>query len=172
MRPESEAKLEKIKKMSVILRVVCAVLLTLVTLIGLGCVVCLCLGRGAVGVGGIFFRSSGLALGHRLGLGAVTAVTFAALFKCFYHLYQLFGDYSRGDVFTRDSVDQIRQFGVACLLWGILSFVWNMSLALSVHPAGTFQAHPDSLVIGVILIVIAWFMGIAVDLREENELTI
>ena len=34
--------------------------------------------------------------------------------------------------------------------------------------AKTFQGHADSLAIGTIIIVIAWFMGMAVDLREEK----
>jgi hypothetical protein len=36
----------------------------------------------------------------------------------------------------------------------------------------SFQAHFDAFGIGAIIIVIAWFMDMAVDLREENELTI
>jgi hypothetical protein len=53
-----------------------------------------------------------------------------------------------------------------------MGFLWISSLALSVHPAKTFQGHADSLGIGIVIIVIAWFMDMAVDLREENELTI
>ncbi|MGB9407160.1 MAG: DUF2975 domain-containing protein [Terracidiphilus sp.] len=94
------------------------------------------------------------------------------MFKCFYHLHQLFGNYSRGEIFTRESVGQLRQFGIACLLWGVMNFFWVLSLALSAHPAKTFQAHFDSFAIGAIIIVIAWFMDMAVELREENELTI
>jgi hypothetical protein len=53
-----------------------------------------------------------------------------------------------------------------------MNFLWVLSLALSAHPASTFQGHADSLAIGTIIIVIAWFMDMAVDLREENDLTI
>jgi hypothetical protein len=53
-----------------------------------------------------------------------------------------------------------------------MSFLWVSALALSAHPAKTFQSHADSLAIGTVIVVIAWFMGMAVDLREENELTI
>jgi hypothetical protein len=113
-----------------------------------------------------------LPLAHRLIVGAVTALAFAALLKCVYHLHRLFGDYSHGEIFTRASVGQLRQFGIACLLWGVMNFLWGLSLALSAHPQRTFQGHAGSFVLGAILIVIAWFMDMAVDLREENELTI
>ena len=102
----------------------------------------------------------------------VTALTFAALIKCFFHLHQLFGDYSHGKIFTRNSVRQLRQLGIACLLWGFMDILWGFSLAISTHPRMSLQGHSDSLVIGPTLIIIAWFMGMAVDLREENELTI
>jgi hypothetical protein len=53
-----------------------------------------------------------------------------------------------------------------------MSFLWILSLALTAQPMKSFQAHFDAFGIGAIIIVIAWFMDMAVDLREENELTI
>lgn len=172
MRPESQAKLSKIKKVSSILRVICKGLIAAIALVGLACVVCAAFGVGAIVYDDIPFRTAGLTLGYRLFLGAITALTFAALIKCFFHLHQLFGDYAHGEIFTRGSVGQLRQFGIACLLWGVMDILWGVSLALSVHPRISLQGHADSLVIGPTLIVIAWFMDMAVDLREENELTI
>ena len=172
MRTESQAKLTKIKKVSTVLRMICKGIMVAVALVGLACVVCVTFGVGAVVYDNIAFRTAGLALGHRLLLGTITALAFAALLKCFFHLHQLFGDYSHGNIFTRDSVAQLRQFGVACLLWGCLDIAWGVSLALSVHPRMSLHGTSDSLVIGPTLIIIAWFMDMAVDLREENELTI
>jgi hypothetical protein len=172
MRPEIQAKLQKIKKVSSIFRMICKGLLALVTLLGLSGVVVLTSGIGAINFDGKVFQTAGLTLGHRLILGAVTVVTWGVLLECFYHLHQLFGNYSRGEIFTRECVGQLRKFGIACLLWGVMSFLWGLSLAISVHPTQTFPAHVDSLAIGAVIIVIAWFMEMAVDLREENELTI
>ncbi len=172
MRTEVQAKLKKIREYSIILRVICIGLMTLIALMGVSCVVSVAFGIGGINYSDNIFQTAGLTLGHRLILSAVTALTFAALFKCFYHLRRLFGDYSRGEVFTQKSVGQLRQFGIACLLWGVMKFLWGISLALSVHPAKSFHGHGDSLVIGIIIVVIAWFMDMAVDLREENELTI
>lgn len=172
MRIEIQARLSKIRKASVILRVICKGLMAIITLLGLFCVVCVAFGVGGINYDDTIFQTAGLALGHRLVLGAVTALTFGVLFKCFFHLHRLFGDYSRGEIFTRDSVGQLRQFGVACLLWGVMNFLWGLSLALSMHPSKSFRGHADSFVIGIVIIVIAWFMDMAVELREENELTI
>ena len=172
MQTDTHAKLQKIKKVSIIFRVICKGLLALVTLLGLCCVVCAAFGVGGINYDNVKFQTAGLPLGRRLILGVVTALAFGVLFKCFYHLHRLFGNYSRGEIFTRESVGQLRQFGIACLLWGVVNFLWISSLALSAHLATTFHGHADSLVIGTVIIVIAWFMDMAVDLREENELTI
>lgn len=172
MRPEIQAKLQKIKKVSIILRAVCKGLLALITFLGISCIGCVTFGVGGINYDNMIFGTAGLTLGHRLILGVVTALTWAVLFKCFYHLHRLFGNYSHGEIFTEESVGQIRQFGIACLLWGVMNSLWGLSLALSSHPSKTFQGHADSFVIGIIIIVIAWFMDMAVDLREENELTI
>lgn len=172
MRPEIQAKLQQIKNVSIFFRVICKVLLALITLTGVGCVVSVAFGVGGVNYDNAIFGTAGLTLGHRLVLGAVAALTWAILFKCLYHLHQLFGNYSRGEIFTRESVGHIRQFGIACLLWGFMGFLWIASLAVAVHTAKTFHGHADSFVIGAVIIAIAWFMDMAVDLSEENELTI
>lgn len=174
MRPENQAKLNKIRKVSVIFRLICKGVLALITFIGLGSIVCVTLGIGGIDFDGALFQTSGLSFIHRLLLGVVTVVTWGIAFKGFYHLHRLFGNYSRGEVFTRDSVGQLRKFGVASVLWGVMSFLWLVSLAISMHPAKTFRGGADasSIVVGVAIIVIAWFMDMAVDLREENDLTI
>lgn len=172
MRIEIQARLGKIRKVSIILRVICKGLMAAITLLGVFCVVCVTFGVGGINYDGMIFQTAGLTLDHRLVLGAVTALTFAALFKCIFHLHRLFGDYSRGEIFTRDSVGQLRQFGIACLLWSVMNFLWGLSLALSTHPSMSIPGHADSFVIGIVIIVIAWFMDMAVELREENELTI
>jgi len=172
MQTKIQAKLQKIKKVSSIFRVICYGLLALITLVGIGSVVCVAFGVGSINYDNMIFQTAELTLGLRLILGAVTAVTFGTLFKCVYHLRRLFGNYSRGEIFTRESVGQLRSFGIACLLWGVMSFLWLLSLALTAHPMKSFETHFDSFAIGVIIVVIAWFMDMAVDLREENELTI
>jgi hypothetical protein len=172
MRPDNSKKLRKIRKVSIVFGAISVVLSAVVAFLGLAAVVCVVFGVGGINYEGGLVQTGGLSLGHRLILGAVTGVAWAALFKCFYHLWRLFGNYSRGEIFTRESVGQLRLSGIACLLWGVLSFLWLLSLAASVHPTKSFQGHFESFSIGAVLIVIARFMDMAVDLREENELTI
>jgi hypothetical protein len=172
MRSGTQKKLQKIRKVSTILRAICTGLLVLIALVGAGSVVCLVLGVGGVNYDGMVVGTAGLPPGHRLMLGMVGVLAFGALLLCFYSLRGLFGNYSRGEIFTRESVGQLRRFGVACLLWGVLNFAWGLSLAMAASPMRSFRGHFDSLGIGAVIIVIAWFMDMAVDLREENELTI
>ncbi len=173
MPTDIQMKLHKIEKASTVFRVICDGLLALVAVIGLSTVTCVIFGVGGINFdGGKVISTAGLSLAHRLILGLVTAVAWAVLVKSFYHLRQLFRMYSRGEVLARESVNQLRQFGTACLLWVVLGFLWRLSLAVSVHPGQTLQAHTASLEVGVFAIVIAWFMDMAVDLREENDLTI
>src|ERR1700735_4847197 len=109
MRTEIQAKLQKIRKVSIIFRVICTGLLALIAFLGISCVVCVVFGVGGINYDSVIFTTAGLTLGRRIILGAVTALTFGVLFKCFYHLHRLFGNYSRAEIFTRESVGQLRQ---------------------------------------------------------------
>src|SRR5438552_2307320 len=120
MRPEIEKRVQKIKKVSRIFRVICKILLAFITLAGIGTVVNVVLGTGGInfGINSPIFQTAGLTLGWRLLLGAVTAASWLVLFKGFYHLQHLFGTYSRGDIFTRESAHDLRWFGIAYNLGG------------------------------------------------------
>ena len=172
MPTQTQMKLHKIEIASKIFRTICDGLLVLVALLGLAAVICVTFGVGGINFDGHVFVTTGLTLIHRLAIGLLTAAAWGILVKSFYHLRHLFRIFSRGQVFARESVHQLRQFGVAYLLWAAMSFAWRLSLALSVHPTQTVRAYGDSFVIGVFAVVLAWFMDMAVDLREENELTI
>lgn len=172
MSAENQAKLRKIRRASIAGRVICDVLLALVGLIGIGAVVDIVSGIGGLNFVGWFFSTAGLGLGHRLILGTITAAAWGILFKGLLHLRRLFSDFARGEIFTRHAVRQLRWFGIACVLWSVMNNVWMASLAVSSHPMRTFPGNANGLGAGIVIIVIAWFMDMAVDLREENELTI
>ena len=171
MRPEIQARLQRIEKVSTTLRIICKALLALIALLGFSCVVIVAFGVGHISYGSTVFQTGELTLGHRIILGAVTALTFGFLFKSFYHLHRLFGNYSS----QRYHSELCRP---APSVWHSLSAVGSHELPLgliarlSTNPAKSFQGHADSFTFGAIVIVIAWFMDMAVDLREENELTI
>lgn len=110
----------------------------------------------------------------RVVVGLLAAVTFAIMFKCVYHLHRLLGGYARGDVFTRDSVMQLRQWGWMCVLWGVMKIAWPLiERAIVLHPpSGPVALSGDLVVTGLVIVVISWFMDMAVEMREENELTV
>lgn len=172
MNAENQAKLRKIKRASVAGRVISDVVLAVVGLFGIGTAVEAVTGIGGFNMAGWFFNTASLGLGHRLLLGGVAALAWGILFKGILHLRRLFSDFTRGEIFTRHAVHQLRWFGIACVLWSVMKNVWIASLALSAHPMRTFPANADGFGAGIVIVAIAWFMDMAVDLREENELTI
>ena len=112
-------------------------------------------------------------LGHRLLVLALSAATSAVWFMCIFHLHELFGNYSLGQIFTRGYVGHLRQLGIACVLWGVMKILWvDLSRSLSANPLSPTQVSAEIIPIGIIILVVAWFMGLAVELQEENELTV
>jgi hypothetical protein len=82
-------------------------------------------------------------------------------------------NYSRREIFTAGSAQQIRRFGVTCILWGALKVAWAfLPLALLKDPPRSFVVSVDALVIGAVVVGISWFAEMATNLREENDLTI
>ena len=105
-------------------------------------------------------------------MGAI-AVMGAVLVKCIFHLHRLLDNYSRAEIFTAGSARQIRQLGITCILWGGLNFVFAfLPLVISAHSPRSYEGNVQSVAIGLIILVISWFMEMAAELHEENELTI
>jgi uncharacterized membrane protein YeiB len=201
MRPETEKKLKKIKRISKFLRAICKVLLALVTCGFLVAMVAILGGQGTLTfddshtlqmhdllhahAGGgtltssddsahVPIRLASLMAPARLLLAVSVALMMAVNFKVLYHLHRLFSNYGRGEIFTTESVSQIRQLGITALLWAGVTFLWCFtSIALTQsHFPSSVQVHSDSLAIGAVIIVISWFMEMAAEMCEENELTV
>jgi DUF2975 family protein len=177
MKPETEKKLKKIKRISNILRAICKVLFVIVICGFLVSLVAILVGRG--GTLTFFDNSIPIQLAPltgpaRLLVIVVVALIMAVFFKSLYHLHRLFGNYGRGDIFTIDSAGQIRQLGITALLSAAANFLWGFTaLALTqAHLPHEFQFHADGLFIGPVVIAISWFMEMAAEVREENELTV
>lgn len=174
MRPEIEQKLRKIKKISHILRVVCKAIMAVVVLELLIATVLLLAGRGGtIRYYNASFQVAAFTLSQRLLLLLMIGLTLALIAKGFYHLHHLFGNYSRGEIFTGESAAQIHQFGIACVLGGCVNVAWDfMPSGISAHPPHSFEVNPGFIVIGATIVAISWFMEMAAEMREENELTI
>jgi hypothetical protein len=171
MKSETEKKLKKIKRISNILRAICKVLFALAICVFLVAMFAILAGWGNLAFSGDSVPLAPLAPLSRLILGVIFALGMAINFKGLYHLHRLFGNYGRGDIFTTDSVAQIRHLGITALLWAGVTFLWTLAGALALaHPNVHFDGN--CLVIGPVIIVISWFMEMAAEIREENELTV
>src|ERR1039457_3880276 len=100
MRPENEARLRKIRLVSRVLRVICKLILGLFVLV--------------LGLFGLMFCMWGFppedgSVGTSIVVNGLLIVLMGLLFKSGYHLYRLLGNYSRGEIFTTGSAEQIRQ---------------------------------------------------------------
>lgn len=180
MRPENEARLKKIRGISGLLRVICKLFLALPVLAELW---------------GLWYLFSvhGMPIRTRIVMGANYTLQWAAMFLFVYYLHRLLGNYSRGEIFSRDSALQIRRWGLVFVLWGAIQFV-------SLYVPGAELSHPSPIgtnsqaqsygsdvkdhlvdwqryggarmVNGLIIVAISWFMEMAAEMREENELTV
>src|ERR1035437_5306913 len=122
MRSENETRLARIKKISGILRWICKVYLLLCVIGLLGMTRALATSRcqtaGVVhcvysaGLDGVEFNISevyGVTVGDlvkdsdRVVFGFIFALGYGIIFNCCYQLHRLLGNYSRGDIFTRES---------------------------------------------------------------------
>jgi hypothetical protein len=163
MRPENEARLRKIRWVSRILRVVFKVILGLYLFV--------------LGIFGVMFCVSGLPSG--LGSGGARLVALGTLvllsgllFKCGYHLYRLLGNYSRGEIFTSGSAEQIRQWGIACVLFGSVKFGCLFVPQTGPREYTSPGQGLDWVVNGLIIVAISWFMAMAAEMREEQDLVV
>lgn len=174
MRPEAEKKKKRIMQFSQVFRKFCQGFLALAALGFLASIVASLAGRGTILAFDTAVPLSLLALPQRLIMLAIIGLAMGALLKGLYNLQRLFGSYAHGEVFTRDAVSDIRQLGIAALLWAAANVIWTASVPslLVSQPIHVYEFHPDSLVIGIVVIGVSWFMEMAVEMREENELTI
>ena len=182
MLPENEARLRKIKWISGILRAMCKVFLVLCVLGFLLRMFVLVSSGGPIpggghgiiweGYNGVAFNVYDLTGRERVVAGILFALTWGVVFKCGYHLHRLLGYYSRGEVFSMESAGQIRQWGIACVLWGVLKFGWLLVPFLIANASRKPGDGLSLIVNGLIIVAISWFMEMAAEMREEHELTV
>jgi hypothetical protein len=180
MRPESEGRLAKIRKISWVLRAIC----TLFMLVCLGGFIHFMTGpffrHGPYwGIGtlwqsynGIEFKVYSLTARERIIAAISLSLTYGLAFFCGLQLFRLLGFYSRGEIFTADSARQLRLWGLACVAWGIVKFGWFF-LPLTIADSRRYQEIDLSTVfVGLGVVALSWIMEMAVEIREENELTV
>jgi hypothetical protein len=172
--PEIETKLRRIERISSISRTICSALTVAVGIFAL-------VATGAAFVShdskidylGQTIALGDLTTGGRVILATVILVTGAVAIKALFHLRNLLGNYSRREIFTADSARQLRNFGVSCMLWGIVKFAWAfLPLMALVQRQQPIRVSGDTFMIGFVIVLLSWFAEMAATLREENDLTI
>jgi hypothetical protein len=96
-----------------------------------------------------------------------------------HRLARLFGNYSRGEIFTRGSVREIRLLSYVAIAY--VAFHSAMFVAMLILNAGGVDEWPRELtfdlpigpaLVATLLTLLAWVMDVGAELREENELTV
>lgn len=174
LNPEKESNLRRIERVSVFLRGFCTGLVVPVAVVAVVAAVAVAAGRiTSVNSFGTTIPIADLRTGGRVAVAVLGLVTGAVIVKALFHLRRLADNYSRREIFTADSSRQIRQFGVSCVLWGVVKIVWAlMPVMLRSHGPAALGVTVDSVLIGGVIVVMSWFAEMATALREENDLTI
>ncbi|HEY9155606.1 MAG TPA: DUF2975 domain-containing protein [Opitutaceae bacterium] len=174
MNPQTESKLRRIERLSTLFRGCCTAIIVVFSVATAVAAVAAFLGRlTSITFANQSFVVPAMPVGTRLLLSACVLLTGAAAIKALYHLRRLMDNYARRGIFTASSAKQMRDFGISCLLWGGVKVLWSiLSAVFASHQSTALTVTGDAFVIGAVVIVIARFMEMAVDLREENDLTI
>jgi hypothetical protein len=107
----------------------------------------------------------------------------AIALKIIFHLVKLFALYAEGKIFSAENVQQIRQVGLTML---IAPALWLLSMLIPLFVAAdgmTITTSPSAgmpyiggvfnqIILGTIVIVIAWIMDVGRELREEQDLVV
>jgi len=178
MQPENETRLRKIERISGFLRGLCKLALSFYVAMTLVMVWSMLGGPGHdfMGANYVNFHIHELPARDRLIVGAMWAATGGIMFKAVFHIHQLLGNYSRGEIFTRESASQVQQWGFAWILWGVIKLLWLgvPHIVPGAHRvAGAAELEALGVIFnGLIIMGFSWFTAMAVEMREEQELTV
>ncbi len=181
MNPRIEARLEKVKRISRSARRACywlmafALLAAAITVVGrLGAPESL-----TCEIGGVRGPCSALS-SQAMTLLLVSLVGSVALVLVgLYRLAQLFGNYARGEIFTRGSVRELRMLSYVAVAYAVLQFVlfvgWMILGRESI--AGwpqelRFDLPLAPVALASFITLLSWIMDVGAEIREENELTV
>jgi hypothetical protein len=126
MQSENEAKLRKLAQVSSFLQGICKVVLSFYIVMLLVMLWGMLGGPGHDFMGANFvnFHIHDLGAKDRLVVGGLFAATGGVMFLAVFQIHQLLGNCGRGELFTRESAGHVRRWGLACVVWGFLKFLW------------------------------------------------
>lgn len=174
MNPQIETKLRRIERISSVLRGVCAALIVPVGVLACFTLTAVWFTQGArLEYFGQSFAIADLTAAGRVMVSVLALASGAVVIKALVHLRGLLGNYARREIFTADSARQLRNFGVSCMLWGLLKLGWAfLPLMAFAQRHDPIRVEGDALMIGFVIVLLSWFAEMAAELREENDLTI
>jgi hypothetical protein len=176
-----EARLDKVKRTSRSARRICYLLMVLVALAALvGIAATLTIPETLTcDLGGVRQPCRDLPPGAIVLTTVALVGGLALMWAALYRLARLFGNYSRGEIFTRGSVGEIRWLGyvaVAYAVFQVALFVATLAVfagaAAEVQTNLRFELPLGPVVIASFLLLLSWVMDVGAEMREENELTV
>lgn len=103
----------------------------------------------------------------------------ALMLTALYRLARLFGNYSRGEIFTRGSVGEIRWIGyllAAGAVFQLLLFVAVLTLRADGGGEWPIELRFDLPIVPVLVaslvMLLSWVMDVGAEMREEHEFTV
>jgi len=107
-----------------------------------------------------------------------TVLGMCVMLKLNYHLIRLFDLYKEGRLFDRETVQQIRQTGITVLMLPLL-LLFKLVAPYLMPATGVTSEFVSrggdpftQIIIGSIIIVVAWVMDVGRELREEQDLVV
>jgi hypothetical protein len=181
MNPSVEARLAKVRKLSRIGNMLCIGMMIFACLVA-----CLIVVVGfaspdtAMCDFGAGRRPCGELTGGELALTVAIGFVILGLFlKGVYHLSRLFKNYADGQIFTRDSVGQIKRIGATVFAYAafevlvLIGAIVLMATQQLTWPEDRPLPLPfGSFIVGGLVMLISWVMEVGTELREETELTV
>jgi hypothetical protein len=194
MSPETETRLAQVKKYSASLTTVflfASLVLAFAGLIGL--IIVLTANESqriasTIAFGGASFTGEEITWTVKIVVAIGMALSVGIALKLLHHLAALFGHYAKGEIFTSETVRQIREIGISVFLfvtvwlYGLLAhYVLGVPGAvrqaaesgIEVRGWGVGLPEPLTVVLaGIMIIVVSWIMDVGRELREEQDLTV
>ena len=187
MKPRTEARLETVKRTSRSARRVCFWMMAFVSLAAAVTVVArLTLPDAAEPAGWAWtcevdgLRGPCSELGPQVMMVFLVAllggVTLAL--TALYRLARLFGNYSRGEIFTRASVREIRWIGYVLAAGAVLQLLLFVAVLALRADGGEwpielrFDLPMVPILVASLVMLLSWVMDVGAEMREENELTV
>ena len=201
MNADTQTPIERLRKVSRVVRTLCTIVMGLTIVLSLVVGAMLIPGNRILNECGTIKLSGAegpvkvpfgqLTAAARVLITVVLVLAMAITMKGMYHLRKLFGHYADGNIFTIESVAQIRQLGMTFLLLAGLQLLYGpvafalallcgktptisvtFDIGVLIPYAGGNGGMIDSLAAAGLLILISWVMDTGRALREENELTV